>query len=497
MNFIHHFFLSKVRVILVLGFGETGTAVAIWAAKNGFPVRIADTRDFPKGLEKFSLHNFDNAKIEYCLGKKKFNEKLLNGISQLVISPSFSPIRNPIKKLIRKANSLGIEIVNEIEIFSRILYKLKSERGYSPNILAITGTNGKTTVTTLTGRLVKTLGLSVKIAGNIGPSALSALLESLDANKLPEVWVLELSSFQLWLPISLIPDAAVLLNVTQDHLDWHGNMKSYRSCKMRLLESAKTIIVNRNDHMLFEKIERQFDKRKIKSFGVDAPEELGDIGLEKFHDGILWLTSCDLRKKHCNIAGSITKEKKRLFPIRKLKLKGMHNVLNVMAAFQLIGAIKPIYNNSLFNTAIQYAGEIHRLTFVCTKSGIDYIDDSKSTNVGSTVAALESMEKKSVLILGGISKNQDFSPLVLLAKNKVKAIILIGRDASLISSTTIKSQIPHFEVSNLSEAIKKSAALASAGDVVLFSPGCSSTDMFQNYLHRGQDFVRNVLNLEE
>ncbi len=490
---IHYISPNKNPLTLIIGLSETGVAVAIWKARHGSRLRIVDTRSSPKNIEKLLVYGFKN-EIEYYLGEKSLSYKLLDGVSQLIVSPSFSPKKNPIKALLERAIAIGIEIITEIEIFSRAIHKLRLERDYSPKILAVTGTNGKTTVTSLTGRLIESLGFSVRVAGNIGPPALSVLIESLDSGKLPSVWVLELSSFQLSMPFSLRPDVSTILNLTEDHLDWHENIDSYISCKARLLYASKVIVLNRNNLLIRGMIRHISSLNNVKSFGLDCPKKPGDIGLETSKSGIPWLVSYEYSEKNNMLICEEQLIKKYLFPVNRIKIPGMHNILNVMASLQLVRTLGKICD-PVIQAITQYTGEKHRLSFICTKAGVDYVNDSKSTNVGSTIAALESFKKKVILILGGVGKGQNFTPLIFRISTRARAVILIGRDALLISSVTKKSQIPHFNVSDLREAVEKAASLAKLGDVVLLSPACSSTDMFQDYSHRGEVFVENVIKL--
>src|SRR5690606_2037066 len=277
--------------VLILGLGETGVAAARWCARQGAALRVADTRDAPGGLAALREALAD-AQVEYCLGcGDVFDPALLDGVAQLVLSPGLAPAQSPARELLGEAAARGIEVVGEIELFARALAELAESREYRPKVLAVTGTNGKTTGTALTRKLVEAGGLSARAAGNIGPAALAALLEALDTDALPQVWVLELSSFQIETTRSLMADAAVVLNVTQDHLDWHGGMDAYASAKARLLQMARVAIVNRDDSRVAAMVEA-LEGMQVRSFGREAPVLVGDMGLES-GQGMAWLAASE------------------------------------------------------------------------------------------------------------------------------------------------------------------------------------------------------------
>ncbi|UOF93554.1 MAG: UDP-N-acetylmuramoyl-L-alanine--D-glutamate ligase [Bordetella sp.] len=478
----------EIPLILIFGLGETGISVALWYARRNFRLRIADTRYHLEHLNKSFAENLKNVEVEYLLGESIYNTKLLDGVSKLVISPFFSPKRSA-RKIIGEASLLHIEIISEIEIFSRALIELKIKKNYDPVILAITGTNGKTTVTSLTGKLVAASGLSVIIAGNIGPSALWALMKAMDRNELPKVWVLELSSFQLYDLKSLMPTAAILLNLSEDHLDWHGSMDEYCECKIRLLKMAKIAFINRDDPIISSMVYKT-GKTEIKSFGTNLPNLVGDMGIKLGKNGLSWLSICDFKKNKKLKKNTIVNQ---LVPLKSLKIQGMHNALNALAALQLTEILNR-FRKSRIKSLIQYSGEPHRLNFICTHEGIDYVNDSKSTNIASTIAALKSIQKKVILILGGLSKGQDFSLLIDIVKYHAKGIILIGKDSQSIENSLRRSGILCIKSSDLSQAVKASNNIAMPGNTILLSPACSSKDMFQSYSHRGQIFVNEVLN---
>jgi UDP-N-acetylmuramoylalanine--D-glutamate ligase len=366
-------------------------------------------------------------------------------------------------------------------------------------VLAVTGTNGKTTVTSLTGMLAERAGLSVQVAGNISPAALDMLRQRLDADELPQLWVLELSSFQLHATRSLHPDAATVLNVTQDHLDWHGDMASYAADKAKIFGAGTVRILNRDDPLVMK---MTAPGAPLLSFGSDEASTPGSFGLAQ-ENGMLWLTEAvpaedGERKRRKKDDSAVPVTLKRLMPADALQIRGRHNALNALAALALCRAIGlPLA--PLLHGLRDYRGEPHRVELVATVGGVDYYDDSKGTNVGATVAALNGLGKaftgegqQILLIAGGDGKGQDFSPLAEPASRYVRAVLLIGRDAPLVAAGIEPSGVPMFDLPGLPDAVRRAAGLAKPGDCVLLSPACASLDMFTNYAHRAQVFVDTV-----
>ncbi|OZI24386.1 UDP-N-acetylmuramoyl-L-alanine--D-glutamate ligase [Bordetella genomosp. 7] len=489
--------------VLILGLGETGVAAARWCARQGAALRVADTRDAPGGLAALREALAD-AQVEYCLGcGDVFDPALLDGVAQLVLSPGLAPAQSPARELLGEAAARGIEVVGEIELFARALAELAESREYRPKVLAVTGTNGKTTVTALTRQLVEAGGLSARAAGNIGPAALAALLEALDTDALPQVWVLELSSFQIETTRSLMADAAVVLNVTQDHLDWHGGMDAYASAKARLLQMARVAIVNRDDSRVAAMVEA-LEGMQVRSFGREAPVLVGDMGLES-GQGMAWLAASEpndfdepappvRRKKNAPPPTRAVGRLSRLMPLDALRIRGLHNGLNALAALQL-ARVLDIGWGPMLRALRDYAGEPHRAAFVRTIGGVDYINDSKGTNVGATVAALEGLGQPVVLIAGGLGKGQDFSPLSRVVARHARAVVLIGADGPQIGSALEGTGIPCVAAADMRDAVRRAADLAQPGDAVLLSPACASMDMFRNYPHRGAVFMEEVEDL--
>jgi len=486
-------------LVLILGLGETGCAAARWCARAGAALRLADTRAEPGGLEALR-RDLADARADFRLGEAHFEPGLLDGVTQIVLSPGLPPDRPPVGPLLEQARAAGIEIVGEIELFARALTELAQSQDYAPRVLAVTGTNGKTTVTALTRHLAASAGLSARAAGNIGPAALAALMEALDAQALPQVWVLELSSFQLETTHSLRPDAAVVLNVTQDHLDWHAGMAEYAAAKARIYANAGIAIVNRDDPRVAAMVE-SLDARRVRSFGRDLPALVGDMGLDRSH-GVSWLAAAEAtdfeepeppvrRKKAVAPLPRPTGRMVRVMPADALRVRGLHNALNAQAAL-LLARCLGLGWGPLLRAVREYEGEPHRMEFLRTIAGVDFINDSKGTNVGATVAGLEGLGRKVVLIAGGQGKGQDFSPLAPVVAQHARAVLLIGQDGPEIGRALDATGVPCEPVATLTDAVARALELAQPGDAVLLSPACASFDMFRNYPHRGQVFAEAV-----
>jgi UDP-N-acetylmuramoylalanine--D-glutamate ligase len=499
--------ITGTPLILVLGLGETGVAAARWCARSGARLRIADTREQPGGLDtlRAALENVPaEIQPEYRLGCTDLDADLLDGVAQVVISPGLAPFQAPAKGLLEEAAARGIEVVGEIELFARALAALAESREYRPRLLAVTGTNGKTTVTALTRQLVAANGLTVRAAGNISPAALTALMDALDTDTLPQVWVLELSSFQLHTTRTLAPDAAVVLNVTQDHLDWHGDMQAYADAKARLLQMARIAIINRDDPLTVAMVGGPNELR-VRSFGREVPTLVGDMGLD-MGQGVAWLTACEpsdfdepvqptgRRKKDAAPPPRPAGRMLRLMPVDALRIRGLHNATNVLAALALARCLDLGWG-AMLRAAREYSGEPNRVEFVRRVADVDFINDSKGTNVGATVAALEGLGQTMVLIAGGLGKGQDFSPLVPPVSRHARAVVLIGQDGEEIGQALATTGVPCVYAQDMRDAVRQAMTLAQAGDAVLLSPACASMDMFRNYVHRGQVFAQEAQEL--
>ena len=389
-------------------------------------------------------------------------------------------------------------------MYSEALLQLQRERGYQPVVLAITGTNGKTTVTSLVGQLVARAGKTVAVAGNIGPSLLDTLAARLDAQTLPEVWVLELSSFQLDGDSGFAPTAATVLNITQDHLDWHGSMAAYVQAKAAVFGQQGLMLLNREDPAVMAmlpppvnaKLQRPRQRRYL-TFGGDMPQRPGDFGIEQVN-GMSWLVRAqdadETRRKRHEAAEELHFQ--RLMPADALRIRGRHNAINALAALALASSAGCALAPMLYGLR-DYAGEPHRVQPIGLVDGVEYFDDSKGTNVGATAAALNGLgaERRVVVILGGEGKGQDFSPLAEPVRRHARAVVLIGRDAPLLQAALQDTGVAMHDAVSMGEAVQVAAALAHAGDAVLLSPACASFDMFDNYQHRARVFVQAVADL--
>ncbi len=486
----------EAPVVLVLGLGESGLAMARWCARHGARVRVADTREAPANLPALRAHVPD---AEFVSGP--FAVSLLDGVTLIAISPGLSPLDGNVAALLSAAKAQSVPVWGEIELFARALAGLKTAQGYAPRVLAITGTNGKTTTTALTGALVERAGKTVGVAGNISPSALDKLSECVDVGTLPDVWVLELSSFQLETTHSLDADAATVLNITQDHLDWHGTMEAYAAAKGRIFGANTVRVLNRQDAAVMAFASKNGGDI---TFGIDEPGTPDALGLLR-DGGMPWIVLAEVeeddlpkptrrKKGDAAPAAPVPVRLKRLMPADALRIRGLHNATNAMAALALCRAIGlPV--SALLHGLRDYAGEPHRVELIAAFDDIEFFDDSKGTNVGATVAALSGLSKHVVLIAGGDGKGQDFSPLAEPVAQYARAVILIGRDAPLIREALANTGVALIDAPTLEAAVLEAAAHAQPGDAVLLSPACASFDMFRNYEHRAQVFHEAVVAL--
>ena len=507
---------------LILGLGESGVAMAKWCLRNGASVQLADTRSAQSFSER---QNAWLSELEFAGLKSahfgSLNIELLKGVEIIGISPGLSPLQEPVQSFLAKAQESQIEVWSEIEFFARAIAAMErqtqsEEIQYKPSILAITGTNGKTTTTALTGLLCERAGKKVAVAGNISPAVLDKLVSCLEQadqiSDMPNIWVLELSSFQLVYTHTLNATAATVLNLTQDHLDWHGDMQSYANAKAKIFGSDTVCILNRDDPLVLGLIskEQKLDKTVI-TFGAGRPDEQGAFGIE--HDlragGIDWLVWAEVdediepqRKRRRKPEAVIEVEElrlKRLIPADALRIRGRHNALNALAALALARSAK-LPMNVLLHGLRDYHGEPHRVQSVAIVADVEYVDDSKGTNVGATVAALNGLGnsesgKRIWLIAGGDGKGQDFSPLREPALRYVKGAFLIGKDAQLIADA-LGADIHCVVSETLANAVQEAAKQARSGDIVLLSPACASLDQFSNYIARAEAFVSEVQELE-
>ena len=419
--------------VLVLGCGASGLAMARWCAAQGAQVTVADTREAPPQL---SLLREQVPQARFVHGE--FSAQLAEGQRLVLRSPGLTPAQ--VAPVEDAARAVGVPVRGELGLFADALAALREADGYHPAVLAVTGTNGKTTVTALTGQLVERCGKTVAVAGNIGPTLLDTLAQKRDAGALPQVWVLELSSFQLDGVTGFEPTAATVLNVTQDHLDWHGTMEAYAEAKSRVFGQTARMVLNREDPLVMKMLPEpvrlkggKYQQRDHVTFGGDLPRRPGDFGLEVVND-MAWLVRAHEadetdRRRHEEEEIHL----QRLMPADALRIRGRHNAINALAALALAASAGCPLAPMLFGLR-EYRGEPHRVEPVAIVNGIEYFDDSKGTNVGATVAALHGLgaERRLVVILGGDGKGQDFSPLAAPVARFARSVVLIGRDGPQI-----------------------------------------------------------------
>lgn len=444
--------------LLVLGLGESGLAMAKWATRQGAVVRVADSRVSPP----------NTAALQGCAPSAEliagpFVAATFAGIELIAISPGVA-VQEP---QVQSAIARGVAVVSEVELFAWGVRELSP----AAKIIAITGSNGKTTTTALTAQLLNGAGVAAVACGNISPSALDALMAAIDDDSLPAVWVLELSSFQLETTQTLNAEAATVLNVSEDHLDRYTGMDDYAATKARVFQGRGVMVVNRDDPRC---LVSGSNGRTPVSFGLDAAPRETDYGIK---DG--WLTR-----------GS-----EKLIALDSLQLPGLHNAANALAALALCEAVG-VAPRAVLASLAAFKGLPHRVELVASVGGVSYYDDSKGTNVGATLAAVLGMGRKVAIILGGEGKEQDFSPLKAALAEHGRAISLIGRDAPLIAAAIDGCGVPVEHCADLEAAVRWCAAQALPGDAVLLSPACASFDMFRSYLHRSEVFIEQVRALE-
>jgi UDP-N-acetylmuramoylalanine--D-glutamate ligase len=428
--------------VLVLGLGDTGLSIARWVERQGGQARVADTRPSPPRKADFSG--------ELHIGP--FSPELLRNIDLLCVSPGL-PLSEPV---IVEAVRKEIPVVGDMELFA---WKNEAQ------VLAVTGTNGKTTVTALTGHLLRAAGVDCEVAGNIGPAVLDARMKR---DRLPAAWVLELSSYQLETTWSLEPDAAAVLNITEDHLDRYADLDEYAAAKARIFLGTGIQLLNREDPRVFA---MAAPGRRQITFGLDAPSSPEDFGIR---------------------AGKLVRGDDTIIDAAALPIHGWHNAANALAACALASAVD-VSIDCLSEGLKSFKGLPHRLQLVGTRGEVQWYDDSKGTNVGATIAALKGLARPTILILGGDGKGQDFSPLMGPVSRYARRVLLIGRDAPLIEK--VLAGLPTERCPSLDEAVERAAAYARPGEAVLLSPACASFDMFRDYRHRGEVFAAAVKRL--
>ncbi|PUE31080.1 UDP-N-acetylmuramoyl-L-alanine--D-glutamate ligase [Limnohabitans sp. Jir61] len=602
--------------VLILGLGDSGLAMARWCVRNGAQVQVVDTRAEPPHLASLRA---ELPEVKFVHGA--FEANLVEGqdVRAVFKSPGLSP--ESVAPVWNAAVDAGLWVGTELTLFAQALSDLQTSMAYHPKVLAITGTNGKTTVTSLTGQLLERAGKRVAVAGNIGPTLLDTLSQALDKAAeeqaaadviaaqeaeaqaadealaeqarldaeakeqaataqmaldaedalaqeaaaesdaesqmaltdteaeqaeavaaaddepfevdlpplvppppppadhlyLPQVWVLELSSFQLEGVDNFEPTAATVLNLTQDHLDWHGSMDGYGAAKARIFGKRGVLVLNREDAGVMAMLDSapaeatevvakpsraktpKVQVRAHLTFGGDLPQRPGDYGIETVN-GMTWLVRAleadETRKRKKDDEEEIHIQ--RLMPADALRIRGRHNALNALAALALAGNAGGDLAPMLFGLR-EYQGEPHRVEPVTVLNSVEYFDDSKGTNVGATVAALHGLgvDRRLLVILGGDGKGQDFAPLNEPVARYARAVVLIGRDAPALREVLQHSGVTLLDAATLEEAVKRCSELAHSGDAVLLSPACASMDMFRNYAHRAEVFVNAVNHLVE
>ena len=441
--------------VLVVGLGESGLAMAKWLHRQGASVRVADSRDNPPNREALARVA---PGAELIAGP--FAAATFAGIDFVALSPGVA-IATP------QIAAVDVPIVSEIELFAAGV----REQAPASKIIAITGSNGKTTTTALTAHLLNGAGVPAIACGNISPSALDALMDAQDAGALPAVWVIELSSFQLETTHHLNAAAATVLNVSEDHLDrYDGSLANYAAAKARVFQGKGVMVLNRDDDW---SMANGRCGRPMLTFGLNAAPRATDYGL---------------------VDGVICRGQQPIVAVDRLKLSGLHNAANAMAALALCAALG-VAAERLVEPLQSFAGLPHRVETVAEIGGVLYVDDSKGTNVGATLAAIEGMGRPVAIVLGGDGKGQDFSPLKAALAIHGRAVALIGRDAAAIGMALEGSGVPTRILGDMAAAVRWLAAHAQAGDCVLLSPACASLDMYRNYAHRAQAFIDAVKEL--
>ncbi|HEY8084299.1 MAG TPA: UDP-N-acetylmuramoyl-L-alanine--D-glutamate ligase [Methylophilaceae bacterium] len=444
----------KNKQVLVLGLGDTGLSALRWLSGQGAKLTAADSRDAPPNL---ALVQVDMPQVTVHLGT--FRERAFADAELIVISPGVALSEPQVQAAIAR----GVPVVGDVELFA--LYRPKKSR-----VIAITGSNGKSTTTTLVGAMCQRAGLKTIVAGNIGLPVLDTL-----AMEAPDVYVLELSSFQLETTSSLNANAATVLNVSEDHLDRYPGMAEYAAAKARIFAGNGVQVLNRRNSWSKK---MALPDRHIVYFGDDGPDAAHNYGLRQTGRDI-WLMQGDTD----------------LLNFAECRIAGLHNATNALAALALCRAIG-LHRAPILAALREFKGLPHRVEWVTEINGITFFDDSKGTNVGATCAAIDGLPPKVVLIAGGDGKGQDFNPLQQHIRRNARGVILIGRDAPIIAAAIKAANVPLIGADTMQEAVQKAFSAAQPGDAVLLSPACASFDMFRNYIHRAEVFVSAVRQLE-
>ena len=438
---------------VVVGLGKTGASCLRYLAKRGIPVRATDSRRAPPGLEELGALA---RSIDLRLGG--FDLSLLDGASQLLMSPGVA-LEEPIARL---ARDRGIEVLGDVELFAR---------NVQAPVIGITGTNGKSTVTSLVARMAAAAGRTVLAGGNLGTPALD-LLEK----PVPDLYVLELSSFQLETTSSLHLQAAVVLNVSADHLDRYPSVAAYARAKARIFSKAATVVLNADDPLVAA-------MRAPASAGSQA--RTVTFSIER--------SDADFTLLRAGTQTLLARRGEGLLDAARMKITGLHNAANALAALAL-GEAAGLPMPAMLAALESFPGLPHRSEWIADVAGVRFVDDSKGTNVGATIAAVSGMPGPLVMIAGGLGKGQDFTPLAQVFRGKVRHVVLIGQDAGALAAA-LKEVCTTEIVASMPEAVFAAARAARAGDTVLLSPACASLDMFRDYGHRGDVFAAAVRDL--
>jgi UDP-N-acetylmuramoylalanine--D-glutamate ligase len=490
--------------VLVVGLGESGLAAAKWLDRRGARVTVVDTRSDPPMMPAFEERFAGHQGVRLMAGvQTPLLMNLLDDVSMIVPGPGLSPRpahQGILPDLLKAAAQRGISVVGELDLFEWAIHhgghaSSRREEGNdlelpleAPKIIAITGTNGKTTTTQMVTALLRRAGFDAQEAGNISPSLLDAVMAREDGGYFPQVWVLELSSFQLAIAQHFHPTAAALLNISPDHLDWHDSMEDYLESKCRVFGfgAAAPIdgvrcITDRAEQAVMDVLQSKAHlNSQVVTFGRDAPQACGDFGL--IEEGISWMC---LRDAHD------ADRLHRLMPADALRMRGRHNAMNALSALALCQAVTPALAPLLHGLRM-FEGGAHRMQWVGQAQEIQFINDSKGTNVGATAAALSGCGMKVVLIAGGDGKGQDFTALQDPIAAHARAVVTIGRDGPRLAEVARAAGVPVESAQTMEEAVRHAFALADAGQAVLLSPACASFDMFKNYADRADAFVRAV-----
>lgn len=435
---------------IVVGLGRTGLSCARYLQARGLSFAVTDSRANPPGAESLSQIA---PGVEHRFGA--FDPQLLDGAAQIVASPGVS-LEEP---FLKAAAARGLPIVGDIELFAL--------EARAP-IAAVTGTNGKSTVTTLVAQMAEAAGKRVLAGGNLGRPALELIEEPA-----PDLYVLELSSFQLDTTRSLRTAAATVLNVTPDHMDRYPSVDAYAASKARIFEGCEAAVVNLDDVAV-----RLMPTRSARRIGFSLlADPDADYYVVKHGDDF-----------------ALMKQRERIVSLSDLKITGLHNAANAMAALAMCEALG-LRREPCVQALREFPGLPHRSQWVADIHGVRYVDDSKGTNVGATIAAVEGMTVPLVLIAGGQGKGQSFVPLAKALRGKVRHVVLLGQDAKQLESAldgVCSTQLAR----DMDDAVRLAAAAARAGETVLLSPACASLDMFRDYAHRGDVFAAAVRRLE-